>query len=53
MALGIDIGKYSIKMVQLSKSGNDIKVDQIGSINTFKDLNSLISLKRIKHQKYG
>ena len=39
MALGIDIGKYSIKMVQLSMNADKIKVEQIGILNTFDDLN--------------
>ena len=39
MALGIDIGKYSIKMVQLSMNADKIKVEQIGILNTFNDLN--------------
>ena len=39
MSLGIDIGKFSIKAVQLSKDGNEVKVDNIGIINTFDDVN--------------
>ena len=39
MSLGIDIGKFSIKAVQLSKDGNEVKVDNIGIINTFDDIN--------------
>ena len=39
MILGIDIGKYSIKMVQLSKNGDQITVDNAGVLNTFDDLN--------------
>ena len=39
MALGIDIGKYSIKMIQLSMNADKIKVEQIGILNTFDDLN--------------
>ena len=39
MILGIDIGKYNIKIVQLSKKDNEIKIDNIGSYNTFDDLN--------------
>ena len=39
MIVGIDIGKYSIKMVQLSKVGDKVIVDQIGTIKTFNDLN--------------
>ena len=39
MILGIDIGKYNIKIVQLSKSDNKIKIDNIGCYNTFDDLN--------------
>ena len=39
MSLGIDIGKFSIKAVQLSKDGDEVKVDNIGIINTFDDIN--------------
>lgn len=39
MILGIDIGKYSIKMVQLLKNGEQIIVTNAGIINTFDDLN--------------
>ena len=39
MSLGIDIGKFSIKAVQLSKDDNEVKVDNIGIINTFDDVN--------------
>ena len=39
MVLGIDIGKYSIKMVQLSKDGETIKLENLGILNTFDDLN--------------
>ena len=39
MILGIDIGKYSIKMVHLSKDGETIKLENVGILNTFDDLN--------------
>ncbi len=39
MSLGIDIGKYCIKIVQLSKSDTGVKVENIGQCNTFDDLN--------------
>ena len=38
MSIGIDIGKYSIKIVQLSTIDNKVKIDNIGSFNTFNDL---------------
>ena len=39
MSLGIDIGKFCIKIVQLSKEGDKVKVDNIGIINTFDNIN--------------
>ena len=40
MSLGIDIGKYSIKIVELARNDNSIEIINSGIINTFSDLNS-------------
>ena len=50
MSLGIDIGKYSIKMVQLSKDGETIKLENLGILNTFDDLNKFDHDKISKSQ---
>ena len=39
MVIGLDIGKYSVKMVQLSKNGEEITIENVGVLNTFDDLN--------------
>ena len=39
MIIGLDIGKYSIKLVQISKNGDEIKIDNAAKLNTFEDLN--------------
>ena len=38
MSLGIDIGKYCIKMVELSKTGEDINVEKIGIFKICEDM---------------
>ena len=39
MSLGIDIGKYSIKVVELSSSSDTIEVVKIGSYPIFNNIN--------------
>ena len=39
MSLGIDIGKYSIKIVELEQGNDKLKVKSIGEKNLFDDLN--------------
>jgi len=46
MSLGIDIGKYSIKIVELARNDNSIEIINSGIINTFSDL-KLYSLDKI------
>ena len=38
MSLGIDIGKYSVKIVELEQSGDQTKIKKIGEKNLFDDL---------------
>ena len=51
MSIGIDIGKYSVKLVELSSANNEISINKIGlkNINPIKDNkksnNRLIILK--------
>ena len=46
MSLGIDIGKYSIKIIELSKNEDSIEIVNSGIINTFSDL-KLYNLDKI------
>ena len=39
MSIGIDIGKYSVKIVELASTNNQVTVKKIGSLNTFSDIN--------------
>ena len=39
MSIGIDIGKYSIKIVELTSTNTDITVNKIGSMPVFSDIN--------------
>ena len=48
--VGIDIGKYSIKIVELSSSNNKVTVNKIGSLNTFSDINKFDLEKISKSQ---
>ena len=45
MSIGLDIGKYSIKIVELEKTNNTISVKNIGKKNIFNDL------KKFNHDK--
>ena len=38
MVIAIDIGKYSIKIIELAKNEDSIEVINLGIINTFNDL---------------
>ena len=38
MSLGIDIGKFSIKLVELDRDNEQINLINVGSINTFDNL---------------
>ena len=38
MSLGIDIGKYSIKIVELQEANNSFEIKNIGFKNTFEDI---------------
>ena len=50
MSLGIDIGKYSIKIVELLKDKDKVYVNNIGKINNFSDLNKFDPEKITKTQ---
>ncbi len=39
MSTGIDIGKYSTKIVELSLTKDEVAVKKIGTLNTFEDIN--------------
>jgi len=39
MSLGLDIGKYSIKIVELEQNKDELKIKNIGEKNLFDDLN--------------
>ena len=39
MTLGIDIGKYKIKIVELEKSNNEVSIKNIDSFMVFDDIN--------------
>ena len=40
MSIGIDIGKYKIKIVELESSNDKVEIKKIGSISVFEDLNT-------------
>ena len=52
MSIGLDIGKFSIKLIELEKSNDSISVKNIGKKNLFDDLNKFdydkISKSQIK-----
>ena len=50
MSIGIDIGKYSVKIVELSSTNNQVKVKKIGSLNTFADINKF-NLEKISRSQ--
>ena len=50
---GIDIGKYSTKIVELSLTKGEVAVKKIGSLNTFKDINKFDLEKISKSQLEG
>ena len=50
MSLGLDIGKYSIKIVELAKDKDQVYVKNIGSKNTFDNLNKFDLEKLSKTQ---
>ena len=39
MTLGIDIGKYKIKIVELEKNNNEVSIKNIDSFMVFDDIN--------------
>ena len=39
MSLGIDIGKFKIKIVELVSTDGKVEIKQLGSIPVFEDLN--------------
>ena len=39
MSLGIDIGKYSVKIVELSLNNESVEIKKIGSLPVFNDIN--------------
>ena len=50
MSTGIDIGKYSTKIVELSLTKGEVAVKKIGSLKTFKDINKFDLEKISKSQ---
>ena len=52
MSLGIDIGKFKIKIVELVSTDGTIEIKQLGSIPVFEDLNKLISNIKNEMWKY-
>ena len=50
MSTGIDIGKYSTKIVELSLTKGEVAVKKIGTLNTFKDINKFDLEKISKSQ---
>jgi len=50
MSLGIDIGKFSIKLIELEKNDNNIHIVNIGSINTFDNIDAFDINKISKSQ---
>ena len=50
MSLGIDIGKYSIKLVELDYINNEAQVKTIGSIPVFDDINKF-NLEKISRSQ--
>ena len=50
MSTGIDIGKYSTKIVELSLTKGEVAVKKIGSLNTFEDINKFDLEKISKSQ---
>ena len=50
MSIGIDIGKYKIKMVELSSDEKKIEVKKMGSISVFKDANKF-NLEKISRSQ--
>ena len=50
MSIGIDIGKYSTKIVELSLTKGEVVVKKIGSLNTFEDINKF-DLEKILTEK--
>ena len=47
MSIGIDIGKYKIKIVELTSNGNNIEIQKMGSFDVFEN----IALVFTKHTK--
>ena len=39
MSIGIDIGKYKIKIVELASNGNNIEIQKMGSFDVFENIN--------------
>ena len=50
MSIGLDIGKFSIKLIELEKSNDSISVKNIGKKNLFDDLNKFDHDKISKSQ---
>jgi len=50
MSIGIDIGKYSVKIVELSLTKGEVSIKKIGDLNTFKDINKFDLEKISKSQ---
>ena len=50
MSTGIDIGKYSTKIVELSLTRGEVAVKRLGTLNTFEDLNKFDLEKISKSQ---
>ena len=50
MSLGIDIGKYSIKIVELNENDGSVEIINSGIINTFNDL-KLYNLDKISNSQ--
>ena len=39
MSIGIDIGKYKIKIVELESNDGNVKIKKMGSLSVFEDIN--------------
>ena len=50
MSIGIDIGKHSTKIVELSLTKGEVSIKRIGSLNTFDDINKFDLEKISKSQ---
>ena len=50
MSLGLDIGKYSVKIVELEKNKDQVVIKNIGEKNLFDDLNKFDHDKITKSQ---